>query len=132
MFSFLPEIEKNVMRDPHAYYVDNNIQLDEFIGRMHEILVGDCAAIVADGEVIFSKYHPRTIYQKIHDKFVFREIMMHPMSLFGDLIRENKDFSVNIYMYDDTPWFVCISHNTTLKLMYIEYFMSKKYMDVYT
>jgi hypothetical protein len=120
------------MRDPHAYYADDQTQIDEFIGRMHEILVGDCAAIIANDEVIFSKYHPRSIYQKIHDKFVFREIMMNPMSLFGDLVREGKNFSVNIYMYNDTPWFVCITYNDVLKLINVEYYMSKKYIDVYT
>jgi hypothetical protein len=128
---YLPKIEYNEKRIPMSYLVSNKHHYDDFLGRIEEIVSGDCTALVANDEIIFNSYEPKSIKAHIEENIVKHEVRNYPHSLFAQMIEQKKDGKVTFYMYGNTPWFTVVTYSSDTNVLLVKYYKSLKYMNIY-
>ena len=88
------------------YELDKDESYNEVLLNVSEFVNGDCHAIVLDGEIIYNIYNEELSYrEKINEDIVRQKIADQPhRHLFCQVLRKNKDFTVEIFMFKENPW----------------------------
>lgn len=77
-----------------------------------ELIEADCHVVVMDGEVLFNTYRPMGYRDRISE-FVIREQLIQDTHrhLFVPLLRQNRDFEIEIFMFQVNSWKIVIRYN---------------------
>jgi hypothetical protein len=126
----LPKIDYTAMDIPSkSYSLNDNLQYKELQENISEHIEGDCWAVTVNGEILYNSYEPKSYRNKILDSLVRNEITenIHG-SLFVELIRNNKDGKVVLYMFGiQATWFMVIYYSAVKELFTVEYYKTPRY-----
>lgn len=128
---YLPKIEYNEKRQSTTYSVVNKTDYENFLGRLKELLVGDCWAVVVDNEIIFNTYEPKSINAQIQENIIRREISNYPHTLFSNMLKQKKNCQYVLYMYGYETWYVIINYIANTDSLKVDYYKSQKYIAKY-
>ena len=129
----LPPVEYNEKHPSITYSVNDTSQYDEFLEEFTAYVSGDCHAITIDDEILYNSYdyNEKSVREIIQEKAIRGTIINDPHSIFVQLFIEKRNSKVILYMFGNTPWFVCIYYNALLHTLTLEYYKSKKYEEVW-
>lgn len=77
-----------------------------------DFIEGDCHAVVMDGEVLFNTYRDLSHRERITE-YTIREQLCNDTHrhLFAPLLRQNRDFRIEVYMFRYDVWKIVIDFN---------------------
>ena len=105
---------------------DEYIDLVKFIS---EIVGSDCWAFVVNGEVIFNGYVEQTFVDKLTDTIYKDKIIENPRSILMHINREDKDTTIEIYMFVNHPYKYVINYSN--KIYSIKRYISEAFDKAY-
>ena len=127
---YLPRIDYTAMNTPtKCYSLDDTIQYQELQEIISEHIEGDCHAVTVNDEILYNSYEPKSKRAQILDSLVRNEIIENVhTSLFVELIRNNQDGKVVLYMFGtNATWFMVIYYSDIRKLFTVEYYKTIGY-----
>jgi hypothetical protein len=128
----LPKIEYNDLKHVNTYSVDCKDSYTEFCEKFLSYVSADCHAISVDDEIVYNSYETKSIRESLQDDMIRSMIIDSPHSLFVKMLRENKNARVIVYMFGQHPWFVAVYYNSNRRILTMEKYKSKKYIDTYS
>jgi hypothetical protein len=105
---------------------DEYIDLVKFIS---EIVGSDCWAFVVNDEVIFNGYVEQTFVDKLTDTIYKDKIIENPRSILMHINREDKDTTIEIYMFQNHPYKYVINYSN--KIYSIKRYISEAFDKAY-
>ena len=102
--------EEDGIKEFYDIHIDTNyIDLMEAV---KEYIEADCHAVVMDDEVVYNIYNQLSYRQRILEYTVRSQLIEDPhRHLFSPLLRQNRDFRVEIFMFQTNPWKIVIQFN---------------------
>ena len=86
---------------------DFETEYDKLIDVVKEYVSSDCHAVLLDNEVIYNmyQYQQNSYRQRIEENVIRDKIIDNPhRHLFSPLLVENRNFSIEIFMFRENPW----------------------------
>ena len=104
--------EEDGIKEFYDIHIDANYS--ELTEAVKEYIEADCHAVVMDEEVVYNIYSTNNLSyrQRILEYTVRSQLMEDPhRHLFCPLLRQNKDFCIEIFMFQTNPWKIVIQFN---------------------
>jgi hypothetical protein len=111
-----------------TYDLNNDYQnLLEFVTSYVE---ADCYQVTVDNVDIFHVTNDLTIKNHIMEQIIRDKIIADPhRSIFCPMLRKSQCFTVEIYLFQSTPWKIVIDYRYDEKLFYVKTMVSQLYID---
>lgn len=79
------------------------------IDAVKEYIEADCHAVVLDGEVLYNIYQNLSYRESVLEYTIREQLMNDPhRHLFAPLFRQQKDFTIEIFMFERDSWKIVI------------------------
>jgi len=116
--------------DRTTYNLENNYK--DLLDFVKGYVEADCYQVMVDNETVFHDMNNLTIRQNIMEQLIRNQIIADPhRSLFCPMLRKNQCFTVEIYLFQSTPWKIVIDYNFDDKMFHIKRMVSQPYIDKY-
>lgn len=108
----VPLVEEDCIKETY----DFETEYISLVEAVKEYIEADCHAVVLDGEVLYNTYQKLFYRQSILEYVIREQLMNDPhRHLFAPLFRQQKNFTIEIFMFKTDSWKIVIQFDHQTK-----------------